>query len=199
MILKILLKNTRIINSLLVLFYMLFLRKKIKSLLEKLFDIFCLRYFYFISAFSFNIIINIYGRIRFWSLVRNRGKDCHCHWNAILKESKNIMLGNNVVIGKNVTIGAHNKVILSDNVRLSADVIIETGTLDFYKKFIPYKHSSKPIVLEKNVWIGIRSIVLGGVTIGENSVVGAGSLVTKNVPANTLVAGVPARIIRKTR
>jgi acetyltransferase-like isoleucine patch superfamily enzyme len=54
----------------------------------------------------------------------------------------------------------------------------------------------KPIVIEKNVWIATGATILGGVTLGENSVVGAGAVVTKDVPPNSFVAGVPAQIIR---
>ena len=56
---------------------------------------------------------------------------------------------------------------------------------------------SEPIVVEDNVWIGARVIVMGGVTVGQDSCVGAGSIVTKHVPRRTLVAGVPARVIRE--
>lgn len=56
---------------------------------------------------------------------------------------------------------------------------------------------SRPIVLEDNVWVGVRSIIIGGVTIGRDSCVGAGSVVTSDVPPRTLVAGVPARVIRE--
>lgn len=55
---------------------------------------------------------------------------------------------------------------------------------------------SRPVVLEKNVWLGARVIVLPGVTIGENTVVAAGSVVTRDLPANILAAGVPARVLR---
>lgn len=55
---------------------------------------------------------------------------------------------------------------------------------------------AKPITIERNVWIAAGATVIGGVTIGENSVVAAGSVVTKDVPPNTLVGGNPARIIR---
>jgi acetyltransferase-like isoleucine patch superfamily enzyme len=55
---------------------------------------------------------------------------------------------------------------------------------------------AKPIVIERNVWIAAGATILGGVRVGENSVVGAGSVVTKDVPANRFVAGSPAKIIR---
>jgi acetyltransferase-like isoleucine patch superfamily enzyme len=51
-------------------------------------------------------------------------------------------------------------------------------------------------VIERNVWIAAGATIIGGVTVGENSVVAAGSVVTKNVPSNTLVGGNPARVIR---
>lgn len=53
-----------------------------------------------------------------------------------------------------------------------------------------------PIVIEKNVWIGAGAIILPGVTIGENSVIGAGSIVTKNIPKNMLAYGSPCKVIR---
>lgn len=58
---------------------------------------------------------------------------------------------------------------------------------------------AKPIVIERNVWIATAATLLGGVTVGENSVVGAGAVVTKDVPANSFVAGVPAKVIRSLR
>src|SRR5205085_12572052 len=56
---------------------------------------------------------------------------------------------------------------------------------------------SAPIILEENVWLGARVVVLRGVTIGNGSVIGAGSVVTKDIPPRTLAGGVPAKIIRQ--
>jgi acetyltransferase-like isoleucine patch superfamily enzyme len=56
---------------------------------------------------------------------------------------------------------------------------------------------SAPVVLEGNVWLGARVIVLPGVTIGEGSVIGAGSVVTRSIPARCLAAGVPAKVLRQ--
>ena len=55
---------------------------------------------------------------------------------------------------------------------------------------------SKEIAIENDVWIGMKSIILKGVTIGEKSIVAAGSVVTKSVPANTIVAGNPAKVVK---
>jgi acetyltransferase-like isoleucine patch superfamily enzyme len=54
-------------------------------------------------------------------------------------------------------------------------------------------------VIEKNVWIAAGAIIIGGVTVGENSVVAAGSVVTRDIPPNTLAGGNPAKVIRQLR
>ena len=56
--------------------------------------------------------------------------------------------------------------------------------------------NTKPVVLEDNVWIGDRAIICKGVTIGENSIIGAGAVVTKNVPPNSVFAGNPAKLVK---
>ena len=56
---------------------------------------------------------------------------------------------------------------------------------------------ARPIVLQRNVWIAAAATILGGVTVGENSVVGAGAVVTRDVPPDSFVAGVPARVVRR--
>lgn len=105
------------------------------------------------------------------------------------KYIKNIKFGRNISIGPNVIIGAKNTIELGDYVRISQNVIIETAGLDINGP-IPYKHKAKPIVLQRGCWIGSGSIILGGVTIGEGSIIGAGSIVYKDVPPNSVI--VPA-------
>jgi maltose O-acetyltransferase len=86
-------------------------------------------------------------------------------------------------IGKNCSIGTY--VTLIDN---------DFHSLDPERRNVT--PPSAPIVLEDNVWLGLRVIVLRGVRIGTGSVIGAGSVVTRDVPARTLAAGQPARVIR---
>jgi maltose O-acetyltransferase len=137
----------------------------------------------------------VWSHIRLAALIRDQGEGCVCHWRADLKFPENISLGNHVVIGITVSLGAASPIRLGDRVRLSKDVIIETAGLDFRGHAPPYPHISKPVTLDAGVWVGARAIILGGVTIGENAVIAAGSLVTKDVPAGAIMAGVPAREI----
>jgi len=139
----------------------------------------------------------LWGRIRFNALVRNRGIGCVCGWNCELKYPDNITLGEMVVIGTNVSIGAHSPVRIDSNARISRDVIIETAGLKFRHHTPPYPHISNPIYIEKDVWIGARAIVLGGVKIGQGAVVAAGSVVSKSIEAGDIVAGAPARSVKK--
>ncbi|NOW94060.1 sugar O-acetyltransferase [Mucilaginibacter sp. SG564] len=107
-----------------------------------------------------------------------------------------IRIGRNVFINQNCTFYDLGGLDIGDDVMIGPNVsIITTGhPLD------PSQRRSvtigKPIVIERNVWIAAGAIIIGGVTIGKNSVVAAGSVVTKNVPPNTLVGGNPARVIR---
>lgn len=141
----------------------------------------------------------LWGRVRFGALVRNRGLGCVCAHDVDLKYAQNITLGERVVIGSNVSLGAHSPITMGDNVRISRDVIIETAGLDFSTGQAPYVHVSKPINIEKGVWIGARAIILGGVTLGENAVVAAGAVVSRSVEPGQLVAGIPARPIQTGR
>jgi maltose O-acetyltransferase len=137
----------------------------------------------------------LWGRIRFAARVPRKGPGCVCHWSAEIKHPENLVLGRQVVIGVHTTLGAHSTIILGDHVRISKDVVIETAGLDFTGE-PPYPHVSAPITIGEGAWIGTRSIVLGGVTIGARAIVAAGSVVTKDVPPGAVVAGVPARVVR---
>lgn len=94
----------------------------------------------------------------------------------------------------NSVIECFNCIEIGDHVVISEDVIIRDSN-NHMMKSIDYKLCA-PIVIEDNVWIGMRSVVLPGVKIGEGAVIAAGAVVTKDVPPHTLVGGVPARIIR---
>ena len=110
--------------------------------------------------------------------------------------------GKNTHIGKNVFInsGCHFQdqggIFIGDNVLIGHNVAM--CTLNHNQK--PSKRSNmipKPIKIGNNVWIGSKATILQGVTIGENAIISAGAVVTKDVRANTVVVGVPAREIKE--
>lgn len=88
----------------------------------------------------------------------------------------------------------YDKIIIGENTSFSYQNVIITSTHDRYdfNKII-----TKPVVIGKNCWITTRVIILPGVTIGDNVTIGAGSVVTKDIPANTFAAGNPAKPIKK--
>jgi acetyltransferase-like isoleucine patch superfamily enzyme len=96
---------------------------------------------------------------------------------------------------RNVDITCFSSIKIGNNVLISKGVMIRDS--DNHSVGGAEYVGTKPIVICDNVWIGVRAIILKGVTIGEGSIVAAGAVVTHNVPPHTLVGGVPARIIRE--
>jgi len=89
---------------------------------------------------------------------------------------------------------------IGDNVRIGPHVVIYASNHIFNNPRIPIVEqgmSCKGITIEDDIWIGAGAIILDGVNIGEGSVIGAGAVVTKDIPPHSIVAGVPARIIKK--
>jgi acetyltransferase-like isoleucine patch superfamily enzyme len=107
-----------------------------------------------------------------------------------------ICVGRNVFVNQNCTFYDLGGLDIADDVMIGPNVSIITAGHPLEPSQRRAATIGKPIVIERNVWIAAGAIIIGGVTVGENSVVAAGSVVTKNVPANTLVGGNPARIIR---
>jgi acetyltransferase-like isoleucine patch superfamily enzyme len=105
-------------------------------------------------------------------------------------------IGDNTFINAGVGIAACQRVTIGDHVKIGPRTSILDST---YHELDSNDNEDlrKPIIIQSNVWIGTRCTILPGVTIGENSVVAAGSLVNRDVPKNVLVAGVPAKMIRE--
>ena len=122
---------------------------------------------------------------------------------------QHISIGNNVIININCTFVDCNKITIGNNVLIASNVQIYTAThpvnisdrlLDNWSYNNPHAFFNTyalPVTIEDNVWIGGGVIILPGVTIGKNSVIGAGSVVNKSIPPNSLAVGNPCKIIRK--
>lgn len=117
-----------------------------------------------------------------------------------------IILGNNCSIGDGGHITAICKIVLGDNVLLGPSVLITDNSHGEFKKELldiaPNKrplYSKGPVIIGNNVWIGEKVSIMPGVTIGDGVIVAANSVVTKDVPAYCLVAGIPAKIIKRLK
>jgi acetyltransferase-like isoleucine patch superfamily enzyme len=108
---------------------------------------------------------------------------------------RNIKLGKNVFINHACTFMDRGGITIEDDTKLGpkTNLITSNHPLDpAHRKELV----STPIWIKKNVWIGAAATILPGITVGENSVVAAAAVVTQDVPPNTVVAGVPAKVIR---
>lgn len=131
-----------------------------------------------------------------------------------LKAGRNIKVGRNTRFGsgRNIVIGSFtglntncwigNDTIIGSDVMFGPEVIILSGSHNFERTDIPMREQGatqrKPVVIGDDVWIGTRAIILPGIKIGSHSIIGAGSVVTKDVPEYAIVAGNPA-VIKKFR
>lgn len=114
------------------------------------------------------------------------GEGCFINYNCTFLDVSPITLGDGVWVGANVTIATPNHPLLPDE-RLPQDYPDGKHDLEY----------SDPVTVGDNVWICSGATICGGVTIGKNSVIAAGAVVTKDVPADCIVAGIPARVMRK--
>lgn len=98
------------------------------------------------------------------------------------------------------TVSAHNSIVIGDNVLIGSGALImdsDAHSLEPTARRKGGEGRSKPIVIENDVFIGARAIILKGVTVGRGSVVGAGAVVSRNVPPYSIVVGNPARVVRQ--
>jgi maltose O-acetyltransferase len=112
----------------------------------------------------------------------------------------NVSLGDGCFLGARTNLYAFDKIKIGDNVLIAPEVLMITRNhvfSDATKTIREQGYVYAPIVIEDDVWLGFRAIVLPGVRIGRGAVVAAGSVVTNDVPARAVVGGIPARIIKK--
>ena len=116
---------------------------------------------------------------------------------AFEEHQGHINIGNNVLLCPGVRLDSASEIEVGDNCMFAAgSYVTDADWHDIYDRTKPVG-STKKVTLHKNVWIGDSAIVCKGVTIGENSVIGAGSIVTKDIPKNSIAAGNPARVVKE--
>ena len=126
--------------------------------------------------------------------------DFHCEY------GRNIFIGDRVIINMNCTFVDNNRIDIGNGVLIASNVQIYTATHptkavermvnDWNGNGAFYRTFARPVRIEDNVWIGGGAILLPGVTVGRNSVVGAGSVVTRSIPADCVAVGNPCRVLK---
>ena len=114
------------------------------------------------------------------------GQNCFVNYNSVFLDVAPITLGDNVLIGPNVTLATPNHPFMAEE-RAYTDYPNGCHELEY----------AEPITLEDHCWLCAGVTVCGGVTVGAGSIIAAGAVVTRNIPPNSIAAGVPARVLRQ--
>lgn len=133
------------------------------------------------------------------SILKNTIIECT---GVIRNIGEGLVIGNNVGIAQNCFIQVRGQVTIGDNVIFGPGVSVfsENHVFDNPDLSVSVQgETRRGVTIEEGVWIGTRAIILDGVTIGKNSVVAAGSVVNKNVPAYSVVGGVPAKVLKNRK
>lgn len=118
------------------------------------------------------------------------GRKSTIHLGARFYQPKNICIGDDTIIGDHATLDGRDKLIIGNHVDIASEVMIFNSQHDIHSEnFAPIE---KPVMIDDYCFIGPRAIILPGVKLGWGAIVGAGAVVTKDVPDLTIVAGVPA-------
>lgn len=139
------------------------------------------------------------------------------NWFRILTLKHHIVIGRKTLIQSGFRFGTKGKITIGKECRINENVYIQSAVIgnyvliapnvailasshDFANKTIPMLYQGdtaiNPVIIEDDVWIGRNAIILPGVRIGKGAIVGAGAVVTKNVPQEAIVGGVPARLLK---
>ncbi len=115
---------------------------------------------------------------------------------AVYEGLGQISIGNYCIVNPGVRVSSADKITIGDSCMLAMNCYLSDADWHDLQHRIFAPGATAPILLGNNVWIGDSALVCKGVSIGDNSVVGAWSVVTKDVPANVVIVGNPARIVR---
>jgi maltose O-acetyltransferase len=148
----------------------------------------------------FRSLAALYRAIRIKVFCRSFGSfaggDIFYSLGVTIRYYENVSIGHRCSFGGNVVLTAYDTIEVGDDCMFAYGVVVTTATHDYTAETMNTTFIRKPVRIGSNVWIGVNAIVLPGVTIGNGAVVGAGSVVTKDVPENAIVVGIPATILK---
>lgn len=134
-----------------------------------------------------------YNRLVSELFMGNIGEGSRVMFPLTVVRGNRVKIGRNVVVMNNSLFMAAGGITIEDDVMVAANVQLISNNHDLYDHQIL---TCKPVRLKRNCWIGAGATILPGITVGENAVVAAGAVVTKDVEDNTVVGGNPAKIIK---
>tara|TARA_Y100001970_G_scaffold294353_1_gene451310 strand:- start:10976 stop:11515 length:540 start_codon:yes stop_codon:yes gene_type:complete len=153
--------------------------------------------------FKLRIVGNILDKLRMILLKTSGAKigdNSFVHPKVMILNPENLIIGNNSAIGSNSEIFNYEEFFIGDNVDIGTQFYINTNNhkIENPKEPLAYQGTvSKKIKVGSDIWIGARVTILSGVKISDRTVIGAGSVVTKDTESGNVYAGVPAKKIRK--
>lgn len=155
----------------------------------------------FLKAIISSFLYYIHEHVSWRRKLKNTGKHIRIHSRASIRNAQNIYMGNNVRITMDCCIWAeeNSKIFFGNDVLVGPGVKMFCGNHGSILNGIAMTYQDRKeadIIIGDDVWIGANSVIVSGVTISNGSIIAAGSVVTKNVPSNAIVGGVPAKFIK---
>jgi len=149
-----------------------------------------------------------FGRVRrailvlyYRGILKSVGRGFRIGTGSVIVTPRCVSIGNDCFFGQGLYVSSNEEVQIGHGVMFGPQVMVIGGDHDFQTLGVPLRvahniRRSDPIVVENDVWVGARCIILKGVRIGTGSIIGAGSVLTKDIPPYSVAAGVPCRVIR---
>ncbi|OGH18903.1 MAG: hypothetical protein A3F31_04820 [Candidatus Levybacteria bacterium RIFCSPHIGHO2_12_FULL_38_12] len=150
---------------------------------------------FFLNSFVGNIPSHFIRRFFYRLSGVKIGKGTTIHMGVRFYNSHNIVIGNDTIVGEGTALDGRDRLSIGSHVAIATEAMIYNSEHDIQNPNFTPIHA--PVVVEDYVFIGPRSIILPGVTLGRGCIVAAGAIVTKNVESMDIVGGVPAKVIEK--